>query len=128
MSRIRSKDTKPELLVRKYLFSRGRRSRVNVSRIPGHPDIVLPKYNALIEVRGCFWHRHEGCKAASTPMSNVEFCNAKFNRNVVRDKKEQTALEKAGWRVIVIWECQVQTSIHFLFQLITQKLEFKNVC
>ena len=74
MSRIRSKDTKPELLVRKYLFSRGLRFRVNVSRLPGHPDIVLPKYRALIEVRGCFWHRHEGCATATSPKSIFTIC------------------------------------------------------
>lgn len=85
MSRIRSKDTKPELLVRKYLFSRGLRFRVNVSRIVGHPDIVLPKYNALIEVRGCFWHRHEGCATATSPKSHVRFWREKLLRPFVRE-------------------------------------------
>ena len=90
MSRIRSKDTKPELIVRKYLFSRGLRFRVNVGRLPGHPDIVLAKYNALIEVRGCFWHRHEGCATATNPKLH----------------EEQWAA--AGWRVFIVWECELR--------------------
>jgi DNA mismatch endonuclease (patch repair protein) len=108
MSRIRSKDTKPELLVRKYLFSRGLRFRVNVSRIPGHPDIVLTKYNALIEVRGCFWHRHEGCATATSPKSHVRFWREKFKRNVARDKLHEEQWAAAGWRVFIVWECELR--------------------
>ena len=108
MSRIRSKDTKPELLVRKYLFSRGLRFRVNVSRIPGHPDIVLTKYNALIEVRGCFWHRHEGCATVTSPKSHVRFWREKFKRNVARDKLHEEQWAAAGWRVFIIWECELR--------------------
>ena len=108
MSRIRSKDTKPELLVRKYLFSRGLRFRVNVGRLPGHPDIVLAKYNALIEVRGCFWHRHEGCATATSPKSHVRFWRAKFERNVARDRLHEEQWAAAGWRVFIVWECELR--------------------
>ena len=107
MSRIHSKDTKPELLVRKYLFSRGLRFRVNVSRIVGHPDIVLSKYNALIEVRGCFWHRH-GCATATSPKSHVRFWREKFMRNVARDKLHEEQWAAAGWRVFIVWECELR--------------------
>ncbi len=121
MSRIRSKDTKPELLVRKYLFSRGLRFRVNVGRLPGHPDIVLAKYNALIEVRGCFWHQHgwewDGrklvqtavCPTATRPKSNRAFWNAKFRRNVRRDAEHEKAWAADGWNLIVVWECALRT-------------------
>ena len=108
MSRIRSKDTKPELLVRKYLFSRGLRFRVNVGRLPGHPDIVLPKYRALVEVRGCFWHRHPGCATATSPKSHVRFWREKFRRNVARDKLHEEQWAAAGWRVFVVWECELR--------------------
>ena len=108
MSRIHGKDTKPEEKVRKYLFSQGFRYRKNDKRLPGKPDIVLPKYKTVIFVNGCFWHRHKGCKAASTPKSNVEFWKAKFDRNVARDRKEHAELEAAGWHVIVLWECEVK--------------------
>lgn len=108
MSRIRSKDTKPELLVRKYLFSRGLRFRVNVARIVGHPDIVLSKYNALIEVRGCFWHRHEGCATATSPKSHVRFWREKFRRNVARDRLHEEQWAAAGWRVFIVWECELR--------------------
>ena len=108
MSRIHSKDTKPELLVRKYLFSRGLRFRVNVSSLPGHPDIVLPKYRALIEVRGCFWHRHPGCATATSPKSHVRFWREKFKRNVARDKLHEKQWAEAGWRVFVVWECELK--------------------
>ena len=96
MSRIRSKDTKPEMLVRRHRHALGFRYRLHYSKFPGHPDIVLPKWHTVIFVNGCFWHRHEGRKAASTPKSNVEFWNAKFERNVACDRKEHAALEAQG--------------------------------
>ncbi len=108
MSRIRSKDTKPELLVRKYLFSRGLRFRVNVGRIVGRPDIVLPKHRALIEVRGCFWHRHPGCSAATDPKSHVRFWREKFRRNEERDKRHEEQWAVEGWRVFIVWECELR--------------------
>lgn len=111
MSRIRGRDTKPELIVRRYLFAHGLRYRVNVSRIPGHPDIVLTRHNALIEVRGCFWHRHPGCKVATTPKSHVRFWKAKFKRNVERDRLHEAQWAEAGWRVFVVWECELRPAL-----------------
>ena len=111
MSRIRSRDTKPELLVRHYLFSRGLRYRIGVSSIPGHPDIVLSKYRALVEVRGCFWHRHIGCKVATTPKSHVRFWKAKFKRNVERDRLHEAQWTEAGWRVFIVWECELRPAV-----------------
>ena len=108
MSRIRGKDTKPEVLVRKYLFSRGLRFRKNDKRYPGRPDIVLPKYNTIVFVHGCFWHLHEGCKYAVMPKSNVEYWENKLYRNKERDKRNQEKLEEMGWNVIIVWECQLK--------------------
>lgn len=124
MSRIRSKDTKPEMVVRRHLHALGFRYRLHSSKLPGHPDIVLPKWHTVIFVNGCFWHRHEGCKTATMPKSNVEFWQAKFDRNVARDKKEHAALEAAGWHVIVIWECEVKKRLDRLpFIIRNQELE-----
>ena len=105
MQRIRSKDTKPEVLVRKFLFSQGFRYRKNDRRLPGHPDIVLPKYHTVVFVHGCFWHRHPDCSKASTPTNNREFWQQKFDKNVERDFREQEKLKEMGWQVIVVWEC-----------------------
>ena len=119
MSRIRSKDTKPEMVVRKHLHALGFRYRLHPSKLPGHPDIVLPKWHTVIFVNGCFWHRHEGCKVATMPKSNVAFWEAKFARNVARDRQEQAALRKAGWHVIVLWECEVRQRLDRLPRRIT---------
>ena len=119
MGRIRSKDTKPEMLVRRHLHALGFRYRLHYSKLPGHPDIVLPKWHTVILVNGCFWHRHEGCKAASTPKSNVKFWEDKFERNVSRDRKEQAELKESGWHVIVLWECEVKNRLPFLADEIT---------
>ena len=108
MSRIRSQDTKPELLIRSFLYQRGFRFRLHEKSLPGSPDIVLPKYKTVIEIRGCFWHRHPGCKVATTPSSNVDFWNTKFERNVARDKKNEVAINNLGWNLIVVWGCQVR--------------------
>ena len=107
MSRIRSKDTAAEVKVRKYLFSRGFRYRKNVAKLPGKPDIVLPKYKTVIFVHGCFWHRHEGCKRMTTPKTRQEYWLPKFERNVMNDKKHADELTVKGWKVIVIWECEL---------------------
>ena len=107
MSRIRGKDTKPEILVRKYLFSEGFRFRKNDKRYPGHPDIVLPKYKTVVFVNGCFWHGHERCKYYTVPKTNTEFWVAKVQRNQARDRSDVTALSEMGWNVITIWECQL---------------------
>ncbi len=108
MSRIKGKDTSIEVVVRKYLFSKGFRFRKNDKRLPGKPDIVLPKYHTVIFVHGCFWHRHQGCKNATMPSTNAEFWKAKFQRNVDNDKKHQEELERLGWRVLIVWECNVK--------------------
>lgn len=109
MSRIKGKNTKPEELVRKYLFSQGFRYRKNDKRLPGSPDIVLPKYKTVIFVNGCFWHGHEGCKYFVRPKSNEDFWKNKIETNIARDKKKTEALEALGWNVIVVWECELKT-------------------
>lgn len=111
MSQIHSKNTKPEEIVRKYLFAQGLRYRKNDKRYPGHPDIVLPKYKTVIFVHGCFWHLHKGCSRAKLPTSNVEFWRKKLSANAERDIKEKNELEAIGWRVLVVWECQLKKAI-----------------
>ena len=106
MSRVKSKNTTPELAVRSFLFNNGFRFRIHDKNLPGKPDIVLKKYKTVIEVRGCFWHRHTGCKAATTPSSNVAFWQEKFQRNIERDKIHAVELKKLGWHLIVVWECE----------------------
>ena len=108
MAKIRSKDTKPELWLRKKLFERGYRYRKNVNNVPGHPDLWLAKYDTAIFVHGCFWHRHEGCKYAYMPKSRVEFWNNKFTNNINRDYKVKTELERAGIKCLIVWECTVK--------------------
>jgi len=108
MAAIKGKDTKPELIVRKYLFSRGLRFRIQVSELPGKPDIVLPKYKTVIFVNGCFWHGHEGCKYFRLPKSNVKFWEEKIERNVARDKESMQSLLDSGWNVIRVWECELR--------------------
>lgn len=108
MSRIKGKDTKPEVLVRKYLFSKGLRFRKNDKRYPGHPDIVLPKYKTIIFVHGCFWHFHENCRYAVMPSSNVDFWEKKLSGNRLRDEQNMKVLADMGWNVIVVWECQLK--------------------
>ena len=107
MSHIRSTNTIPEVVVRKYLFSKGFRYRKNVRTMPGRPDIVLPKYRAVIFVNGCFWHKHD-CPRFVWPSSNEEYWRKKILRNVERDAKNYKLLEEAGWKVLVIWECQLK--------------------
>ena len=109
MSRIRSKNTKPEEMVRKYLFSQGFRYRKNDPRYPGKPDIVLPKYKTIVFIHGCFWHQHPGCKAARIPDTNSFFWQEKFKKNILRDAEEQRELEEMGWHVIVLWECEISS-------------------
>lgn len=108
MSQIKGKNTKPEELVRRYLFSQGFRYRKNVSTLPGKPDIVLPKYKTCIFVNGCFWHKHEGCKYFVWPKNNAEFWKKKITGNVERDLRQQNELRLLGWNVVVIWECELK--------------------
>ena len=110
MSRIRSTNTKPEEIVRKYLFSHGFRYRKNDKRYPGKPDIVLPKYRTIIFVNGCFWHMH-GCSRSRLPRSNQEYWKPKIERNIQRDAENQQKLEADGWKVIVVWECELKKRI-----------------
>jgi DNA mismatch endonuclease (patch repair protein) len=107
MSRIRSKDTKPEKMVRSMLHRMGYRFRLHDKKLPGTPDIVLPRYRTVIFVHGCFWHRHENCKYAYTPKSREDFWQRKFSENIERDKRNQTDLIGQGWNVVIIWECQL---------------------
>lgn len=111
MSAIKGKDTKPELLVRKFLFGRGFRYRLNHPRLPGHPDLVLRKYRTVIFVNGCFWHGHEGCKYYVLPKTNVEFWQQKIERNRRRDREELQRLSSMGWHCITVWECQLKPKV-----------------
>ena len=108
MSRIKGRKTKPEEIVAKYLFSQGFRYRRNVKKLPGTPDIVLKKYKTVIFVNGCFWHMHEGCKYFVWPKDNSEFWKNKLLANKERDEKEKKEIEELGWKVIVVWECQLK--------------------
>lgn len=107
MSQIRAVNSKPEILVRKYLFSQGFRYRINDKRYPGKPDIVLPKYKTVIFVNGCFWHKHD-CGRFVWPKSNTEYWNNKITRNVDRDADNYDKLKKMGWNIIILWECQLE--------------------
>lgn len=109
MAAIKSKDTKPEEYVRKKLFADGFRYRKNDKRYPGKPDIVLPKYNTIVFVHGCFWHQHVGCKESHIPKSRSDYWASKLKRNVERDIVQQELLQKSGWHVIVVWECELST-------------------
>ena len=108
MSRIKGKNTRPEEIVRKYLFAHGFRYRKNDKRLPGTPDIVLPKYKTVIFVNGCFWHGHEGCKHFVVPKTNTEFWLDKISTNIQRDQRKKDELEVLGWKVLVIWECETK--------------------
>lgn len=108
MSRIKGKDTKPEILVRKYLFSQGLRYRLYSKTLPGKPDIVLPKYRAVIFVHGCFWHGHEGCRYFVTPKTRTEWWLNKINTNRENDRKNCELLKEMRWNVIIVWECSLK--------------------
>ena len=107
MSRIGSRDTNPEMVVRRWLWRQGYRYRVNAKQLPGSPDIVLSKYSTVIFVNGCFWHAHEGCGKYRMPSTNVDFWSTKFRRNRERDERNYRLLHKMGWYVLVVWECQL---------------------
>lgn len=107
MAAIRSKDTKPEILVRRFLFSKGLRYRINNKKLPGSPDIVLKKYRVVVFIDGCFWHGHEGCKHFHIPKTNPDFWRHKIAMNIARDYANNVDLRLAGWRVIRIWECEL---------------------
>jgi DNA mismatch endonuclease (patch repair protein) len=111
MARIRSKDTVPELALRRELHRLGLRFTLGNSKLLGKPDLVFPRYKAVVFVHGCFWHRHEGCSIATTPKSNTAFWQEKFDRNVGRDRRVAAELAGAGWRVFVAWECGLQSKV-----------------
>lgn len=108
MQAVGQKHTKPEMTVRRALHALGYRFRVHRRDLPGSPDIVLPKYKTAIFVHGCFWHRHPGCKKATTPKTRVPFWTEKFECNVLRDRRKEAALREMGWQVIVVWECEAK--------------------
>ena len=108
MSRIKGKDTKPEMLVRKFLHAQGFRYRLHVKDLPGKPDIVLPKYKTVIFIHGCFWHGHNNCKYYVVPKTKTEWWLNKINRNIENDRKAINVLKKDGWRIITLWECDLK--------------------
>jgi DNA mismatch endonuclease, patch repair protein len=112
MAGIRGRDTKPELRVRRYLHRAGLRFRLHDRRLPGRPDIVLPRFRTVVFVHGCFWHQHPGCRFAYMPTSNRQFWQEKLSRNVNRDRERQANLASVGWRVIVVWECETKSEDH----------------
>lgn len=108
MRAVRSRDTKPELTVRRFLHTAGLRYILHDRRLPGSPDLVFPKYRTVVFVHGCFWHQHANCPAASRPRSNTEYWSRKLTGNVERDARNRNSLEASGWRVLVIWECEIR--------------------
>ncbi len=123
MGRIHGKDTSIEVKVRRYLFSEGFRFRKNDRRYPGTPDVVLPKYKTVIFIHGCFWHRHPGCKGATTPKTNTEFWVSKFNKNVENDKQNKALLNAEGWNVITIWECEIKKNFNETMRNVVDELK-----
>ena len=110
MSHVTGKETKPEIIVRKYLFARGLRYRKNVKRLPGTPDIVFPKYKTAVFVNGCFWHGHKGCRYSHLPSTNFEYWEKKIADNIERDERKKRELEGLGYRVLIIWQCQLKSN------------------
>ncbi|MFO8057565.1 MAG: DNA mismatch endonuclease Vsr [bacterium] len=130
MSRIKSKDTKPEIIVRSLLHRMGYRFRLHSKNLPGNPDIVLKKYNTVIFCHGCFWHQHKNCKRASIPKSNTEYWEKKLSRNIDRFDKVRNGLEKTGWNVVVVWECEISKQEKLakrLDSILRKKLKNKNI-
>jgi len=111
MSGIRGRDTRPEMQLRRFLHRAGFRFRLQDRRLPGRPDIVLPRYRAAILVHGCFWHRHAGCRYCTVPATRPEFWQRKFSANMERDQRNIAALEAAGWRVAIVWECALKKNV-----------------
>lgn len=111
MSRIRGKNTKPEMILRSQLFRQGFRFRIHQKDLPGKPDIVLPKYRTVIFVHGCFWHYHKDCREGRIPSTNSKFWKEKLRKNIAKDKKHVEALKIEGWNVIVVWECEIENKL-----------------
>nr|WP_314547632.1 very short patch repair endonuclease [uncultured Massilia sp.] len=110
MSAVRGKDTKPELIVRRFLHRKGFRFRLHVANLPGRPDLAFPKHKVALFVHGCFWHRHHGCRYATSPQQNAQFWSEKFDANIARDQRNVERLVEAGWRVITVWECGLRNA------------------
>ncbi|AYV45183.1 very short patch repair endonuclease [Caulobacter flavus] len=108
MARVKGQNTLPEIIVRRMAHSLGYRFRLHVRELPGSPDLVFPRRRAVVFVHGCFWHRHDGCRKATSPKSREDFWNEKFERNVARDRRVKSELELMGWRVLVVWECETR--------------------
>lgn len=128
MSKVRSRDTKPEWILRCGLHRFGFRYRLKNSHLPGSPDLVFPKFHAVVFVHGCYWHRHPGCKDASTPKSNVDFWEKKFTENVERDRRIILQLENLGWRILVVWECELTKKAVETILRVAYWLSQGNVC
>ena len=124
MSKIRGKNTKPEMILRSQLFRQGLRFRVHQKDLPGKPDIVLPKYKTVIFVHGCFWHYHKNCREGRIPSSNSKFWKEKLERNIAKDKMHCKALKLVGWKVIIVWECEIEKHLNEVIRKIFQNLEF----
>ena len=123
MSKVRGRDTKPEMKVRRRLHALGYRYRLQAKELPGRPDIVFRPRRKAIFVHGCFWHRHEGCRYASTPKTRTEFWEEKFRQNIERDDRNEKALSKLGWKTLIIWECQLKNADFPLDDVLIQFLE-----
>lgn len=124
MSRVRSKNTKPEMLVRKFLFSKGYRYRLHDKKLPGKPDIVLPKFKTVIFIHGCFWHGHEHCKYSALPKTNSEWWSAKICANIKNDNQAIDYLESKGWKILTVWGCNLKSkSIRFTLQELIDKIK-----
>ncbi|KRB61368.1 endonuclease [Rhizobium sp. Root708] len=118
MAHVKGKNTKPEMIVRRLLFGMGLRYRVHSRDLPGSPDIVFPGRRKVIFVHGCFWHRHAGCRLASTPKTRVDFWQAKFDANIARDSRNIDALERLGWSVLVVWQCEIKDRAELIDRLV----------
>lgn len=124
MSQIKGKNTKPEMLVRKFLFAHGYRYKLHDKKLPGKPDIVLPKYKTVIFVHGCFWHGHTNCKYYVVPKTNTDWWLNKINRNIANDAKAVKALKRDGWKIITVWECKLKpVSIQLTLDSLLKKLQ-----
>jgi DNA mismatch endonuclease, patch repair protein len=124
MARVRGKDTRPELKVRRVLHSLGYRFRLHRKDLPGRPDIVLPRYRTAVFVHGCFWHRHEGCRRTTSPQTRTTFWQSKFNATVERDERQRADLQAAGWNVVVVWECETR-DVQMLRERLQSELELR---
>ncbi|MCX6173987.1 MAG: very short patch repair endonuclease [Ignavibacteriales bacterium] len=121
MSKIREKNTKPEMILRSALHKLGYRFRIHSKHLPGRPDIVLAKYNMIIFVHGCFWHQHKYCTEGRIPSTNSKYWEEKFSNNAIRDKRNKKALRKMGWKVIIVWECEIEGKIEKVMLRIIRK-------